>query len=112
MDYNFEIKKGISFVRELIYKDDQDNPIDLTDMDVKMQIRSDINSPNILVELSTQNQKIVTVPNEGKITFSIHPDDTKNITTTKAVYDLILISGDFRECLIEGTIIFTSNVTK
>lgn len=50
-NYNFTIEQGTTFIRTFKYKDANGDPIELKDHDVRMDIRSNIDSPDTILDI-------------------------------------------------------------
>jgi hypothetical protein len=87
-------------------------PNSLLNLTAKMQIRSKIDSIDIIKELTTENGGIA-IDNTAKIiTITISAADTALLTITSAVYSLELISGIEIYPFIEGSITVNKEVTR
>lgn len=80
----------------------------------RMQARWKHTDETPLFEATTENDKIVLIPAEGRIEVTIPPGDTELITLKdkEGVYDLELVDGDDVQRPIEGIILFDPNVTR
>jgi hypothetical protein len=111
--YNFEIEQGATLTKPFVWKTNINNPIDITGYVARMQIRSSVKSTEILLELTTENDRIVLGTTEGTITLQLDAITTSNINWTKGVYDLELISADgIVTRLIQGDITVSKEVTR
>lgn len=111
--YNFTIEQGTTFSREIVWKDDQDNPIDVTGYTARMQIRSSVADATVLLELTSENGRITVGTTDGKFTLSITDADTTAITWASGVYDLEVIDGSSDVTrLLKGTITVDKEVTR
>lgn len=108
---DIEIEQGATFELVFIYQDELGNPIDLTGMTARMQLRRQYKSPEVLIELSNANGRIIFDPYAGKITLRIAATDTEGLTGS-GVYDLELIDGSTVNRLLEGSFIICNEVTK
>jgi hypothetical protein len=88
-------------------------PVDLTGCTAKMQIRSKVNSPDVLLELSTQNSKIILSGITGEVKISLSASETSAITWNSGVYDLKIQfpDGSVRR-LLSGTVSVSTEITK
>jgi hypothetical protein len=68
-------------------------PIDLSGMTGRMQIREKITSPIVLLELTTENGLIQLDNTLKTIVFSIPAQTTQTLTFKQAVYSLELVKG-------------------
>jgi len=113
--YNITIEQGADFQLELVYQDDNGDPIDLTGYTAEMQIREKLTTDPPFLTLSTANGRIVIDGPNGSITLSIANADTAALTQTAGVYDLELTSGDATPVivrLIEGQVKISQEVTR
>ena len=87
--YNLTIDQGATFGRTITVRD-ADNA--LYDFTARMQIRSEIDSADVMIELTTENGRITLGGAAGTILLSIAAADTANLSTD-GVYDLEIING-------------------
>lgn len=91
-----------------------DAPVDLTGFTAKAQFRAKIDSPNSVLDLSTENDGIIIVSAiEGVIELYASAIDAAKLTADKYVYDINLTGPDgdtFR--LVEGHVNIVQGVTK
>lgn len=107
------IEQGATFLKSLLWKTSDDDPIDLTDYTARMQIREKLKDENPVIELTTENNRIILGGEEGTITLTISADDTSDLTIKKGVYDLELVSGGgVVTRLLEGAITVAPEVTR
>ena len=110
--YSFKLEQGATFYRKLKWTDAAGNPKDLTGFTAKMQIRTIVTSPIVLVELSTSNGRITITPETGTIELYMDDATTQALSFDTAVYSLELTSpANFVTRLIEGYITFSLAVT-
>lgn len=84
-----DIEAGATFNKVLTwYQEDGITPIVLTGCTAKAQFRKDIDDATVLLELSTENNRIVIDSLLGKITLHLTAIETNAITFQSAVYDL------------------------
>jgi hypothetical protein len=93
---------------------DKVTPINLTNFTAKMQIRSVAESPVVLLELSTDNGRIIISPVLGQIALNVSNIVTNSLAPIKdAVYDLELYNVDGRAIrLVEGKVTIKIGVTR
>lgn len=112
---NLKINQGATFRHTLTIKDANGVVIDLTDYTARMQIRDKVGG-TVLLELTTENDRIVITPVEGKIELVITAADTEAITWISGVYDFELVNmiGLVEEVnrLFEGRVSVSREVTK
>lgn len=94
--YDFSIEQGSSFKLSLVYKDDNNNPIDLTDWCARLTWKTNTNTTQTF---STENidysvYKFIIEANIGKITLLIPATTTNSFSFNTAKYDLELQSDD------------------
>lgn len=88
--------------------------VDLSSYSARMQIRERKDSADILLELTTDNGRLL-LGTEGAITFNVEADDTAALDFDCAVYDLELIEplpSTKVIRLIEGEITLSKEVTQ
>lgn len=88
------------------------DPYDLTGWTIRMQVRKSQQSP-VIVDASTTNGKITTIPLEGRIDVKLTDEDTDMLTTRSALYDLEAedSSGDVYR-LLQGRVTVDPNITQ
>ena len=111
--YDFVIEQGATFDRSLTYKDPAGTPLNLTGYTARMQIRSGVSSPTVLLELTSANGRLVIDPLVGGITIYLEPVDTEGVMWKRGVYDLEIEAPDTSVTrLIEGNIELSREVTR
>jgi hypothetical protein len=133
--YNFTIEQGATTDFEVQYKDNCNNPIDLTDYAGRMQLRSNFadNTGSIYLTLSSSRDADGTglnfsgsagdkSPTQGSIGIFISAAKTQQLivsqssnSSAKILYDLEIYSGStnpFVIRLIEGQINVSKEVTR
>lgn len=108
------VYQGATFNEQISWKGgDPAEPIDLTGCVVRMQVRPDLASDVVLVECSTANGKIQTVPLNGEIRITISAAETEGFNWSKGVYDLeVEFPGGEVRRLVEGTMRVRREVTR
>lgn len=107
------IEKGATFRHTFYWRDVNNNPINITGCTAIMQMRETIDSSVVLMELSTENQKIIIDGHDGIINLYISAEDTRELSGLGAIYDLEIHYPDLevvRFC--EGRVKFSGNVTR
>lgn len=69
-------------------------PVDLTGCQARMQVRSKVDSADVLLELSTANGRIELGGTAGTLTLSLSATDTAALAWTLGVYDLEIVHPD------------------
>ncbi len=125
--YDFTIEQGATTNFELQYRDNRDNPIDLTDYEGRMQIRPFVGSGDVYLTLSSSLGPCGTGLNMGGST-GTNPPSSGSIGIYisayssslldwdgKAYYDLELYSGS-NDCqyvvrLVQGKVSLSKEIT-
>lgn len=116
--YNILCEQGSTFSRLLTIEQPTIadptvfEPYDLVGHTARMQVRRTIDSSTVLVELTTENGRIIINEEDGEITLSMSDEVTSAITSS-GVYDLEIIdaSGNVSR-VIEGTFTLSNEVTR
>lgn len=113
--YNILIEQGSVFNFDLVYKDDEGTPINLTGYKARMQVRRRYSSDEALISLSSDAGSITLGGALGTIHAEASAQVTKNLDIKQGVYDLELIppAGEadaFR--LVRGAVTVTPEVTR
>jgi hypothetical protein len=123
--YSFIIEQGATLDFELAYKDSDNNPIDLTDYQARMQIRPSVGSDTVYLTLSSSvagdgtglnlsGSDGLNPPTSGTIGIFISANSSSNLDFTTAVYDLEIATGSTYPTvtrILEGEIQLNKNVT-
>jgi len=88
--YNIIIDQGAHFERIFTITDPDGELLDLTGWTARMQIRPEIDSETVMVELTTENGRIVLGDEEGTVTLTLTADITEDFDD-EGVYDLELV---------------------
>ena len=97
--YNFTIEQGSTFQRTFKYKDSNGDPLSLSNHDITMDIRSSIDSPITLLDITegygtksdgtTNEHTSFTVSSSThQFTLVIDADTTTSMSFDTAVYDI------------------------
>jgi hypothetical protein len=94
--YDFTIEQGSSFRLSLVYKDSDENPIDLTNWCARLIWTTDKNVNQTFISTNTDFSvyKFTIEPLIGKLTLLIPPDTTNGFIFDTAKYDLELQSDE------------------
>ena len=90
--YNINLDQGATFRRSIVVKNPDGSLYDMTNHTARMQIRSEIDSETVMIELTTENGRIALGGTDGTIELTIDADDTENLQYD-GVYDLELVSN-------------------
>lgn len=107
------VEQGATYISNLVWKDSDNVPIDLTGYTARMQFRRTKSATTALLSATTENGYITLGGAAGTIDISIPDDITAALTVTRAVYDLELISSTgVVTRLIEGDVEISKEVTR
>jgi len=123
--YSFTIEQGATLDFELAYKDSNNNPIDLTGYQGRMQIRPSVGSDTVYITLSSSLEPDGTglnfsgsdglnPPTSGTIGIFISANSSSLLNFNEASYDLELATGSefpIVTRLLEGNVKLSKNVT-
>jgi hypothetical protein len=124
--YSFTIEQGTTFQLELIYKDSNQTPINLTGYSGRMQIRPTVDSTTVYLTLSSSlnadgtglnfsGSSGTNPPSSGSIGIYIASCTSSLLNFTNAYYDLEIYSGSncpYTVRLIEGQVQLSKEVTR
>jgi hypothetical protein len=109
--YHFTCEQGATFTRDIEVMNFDDSIRDLSGFTARMQVRKDLEAVSALVELTTENGRIVVTPNTGTVSLTISAADTAALTFS-GIYDLELIGATaVVERLLQGNFNLDANVT-
>lgn len=110
--YKITCDQGATFERVFTIKDGNGDPLNLTGYTARMQVRPEIDSDEVLVELTTQNGRIALGGAEGTIALSLDAATTAEIDKD-GVYDLEIISaGGEVHRVLKGRFVLDPEVTR
>lgn len=124
--YSFTIEQGATVDFELAYKDSNNNPIDLTGYQGRMQIRPSVGSDTVYITLSSSLDENdgtglnfsgsdgLNPPTSGTIGIFISANSSSQLDFSEAVYDLELATGSIYPIvtrLLEGQVKLSKNTT-
>ncbi len=131
--YSFIIEQGSTVSFEIVYKDSNGDPVDLSQWAARMQIRPTADSSDLICNLTTNRQPDgtglntsgsddATPPTSGSIGIFISAFSSSqfasgsNPSWTTARYDLELISGSgvntYVDRILEGNVKLSKEVTR
>jgi len=123
--YSFVIEQGATTDFNINYKDNSNNPVNLTGYQARMQIRSDYadSTSTIIANLSSSllsdntglnlsGSNGTTPLSSGSIGLYISAITSSTFTFSEARYDIELISGSTTTRLLEGKIQLSKEVTR
>jgi hypothetical protein len=109
--YNIVCPQGSTYDQQFTYSIN-DVPVDLMTYTARMQVREKHTSTNKILDLTTENGRIVLGGPYGTITINIPASSTAELVAKDYVYDLELISSSMVTRLFEGKFLVTAEVTK
>ncbi|MFZ5548086.1 MAG: hypothetical protein ACOZJX_05275 [Pseudomonadota bacterium] len=100
------IEQGCTWQQRLIYKaGDPLTPVDMTGWTARLHVRTTVESPELLLELTTENGGITLGGTTGEISIDLSAADTAAITWPTGLFDLELVSaGGIVKRVLRGTI--------
>ena len=109
--YNFTCEQGATFTREVEVTNFDDSIRTLAGYTARMQVRKDVAASAALIELTTENGRIVINPDTGTVSLTISAADTAALQFS-GIYDLELIGATaVVERLLQGLFNLDENVT-
>ncbi len=107
------IYQGATFKRRLRWMDAARQPIDLTGCTARMQVRAEIESPAVLLELTTENGRIALGGAAGTIDLTIAATDTAALAWDAGAWDLEIVHpGGAVTRLAQGSVVVSPEVTR
>lgn len=121
--YSFVVEQGSTFELELQYKDSNNNPINLSDYQGRMQFRPSVDSTTVVASFSStlspdgtginfSGSNGTTSPTSGSIGIYISATSSSAFTFSEVVYDLEITSGSYVVRLLEGKARLSREVTR
>lgn len=110
--YNDIIDQGATYQLVVVYKNDNDAPINLTGYSAYMQLRENYDSTVADLTLSTDNGGIVIDGVNGKLTITATSAQTTALTADFYLYDLELKLSSTVTRLLQGQLTVNSEVTR
>ena len=112
--FKFTIYQGATFRKRLRWSDKATGtPIDLTGCRARMQVRAEIGSPTVLLELTTENGGITLGGTAGTVDLYVGATATAAFAWEGGVFDLEIVhpGGDVTR-LAQGTVSVSPEVTR
>lgn len=88
--HNFTIEQGTTVRKVFRLKDGSNLPLNLTGFQARLQARATVGSPTVLLDASTENNKLVIDPLEGMVSLVLTANESAALSWSKAKYDLEL----------------------
>ena len=116
--YNFVIEQGTTLDLEIVYKDSNNDPINLTDYQGRMQIKDSIGGSTTYITLSSSiaddGTGLDIGGSDGTIGVFISANSSSALSFNKAVYDLEIASGSTYPVvtrILQGNVTLDKEVT-
>lgn len=110
---NLKLEKGSVFKKTFVWKLANGGVQDLTGWTARMQFRTKVSSPTVLLELTTENDGILLGGAAGSIYIEATAAQTDALPeVNNGRYDLELVSAGEPARLVEGYFSVSANVTR
>lgn len=111
--YDLSIEQGATWVLSLVWRDSDEEPIDLTGYSARMQVRPSVGSDEVLLNLSTEGGQITLGGAAGTIVIEVDAETTAAVQGRRGAYDLELESSDGTVTrLLRGSVAISPEVTR
>lgn len=110
--HNITIEQGATFTLNLIWKDSNNTPVNLTGYTARMQVRHRYSSTDTLLSLTTENGGITLGGSAGTIAVVASATATAAISDRAGFYDLELVNAGVVTRLVQGVVSITPEVTR
>ncbi len=108
-----QIYQGATFRKRLRWLNPDQTPIDLTGCTARMQVREEVESTAVLLELTTENGSIVLGGTVGTVELLVDADTTAAITWDGGAWDLEIVHpGGEVTRLAQGSLCVSPEVTR
>lgn len=111
---NLTIYQGATFEMVGIWKAGKTPvPVDLTGCKARAHIRADVDAPQVLLELTTENGRVQLGGATGTVTLNLSDSETAAINWPDGVYDLeVVFPSGFVRRLLSGGVVVSPEVTR
>lgn len=106
------LQQGASYELPLVWKTTAGEIIDITGYAARMHVRKSAGAPDILLECTTENGRLVIDGPAGQVSIVLAPEDTAGAAWRSGVYDLELVNGPAVTRLVEGEVELVAEVTR
>ena len=106
MSYDLQITKGISFQASINLTDNNNTPIDLSNLIVSSYIKNYYSDTGHVADFDPQ----IINATGGSIIISLTPGDTENLPIGIGVYDVVLTTGDVKLLALAGNVYISPSV--
>ena len=111
--YELNIDQGANLSLEVTLRDINKTPLNLTGYTARMQLRTSYTAPEVILELTTENSRIVITPLTGVVMLLLDAVTTAALVAKNYVYDLELVSPTgFVFRALQGEAIVSPEVTR
>ena len=111
--YELNINQGSNLSLEIALKNSDGTPLNLTGYTARMQLRASYTAPDIIVELTTENGRIIIIPLTGVVRLLLDASTTAAFIAKNYVYDLETVSSTgFVTRVLQGEAIVSPEVTR
>jgi len=111
--YNITCDQGATLQRSITWSDSAKTPYNLTGYTARMQVRANVSSSTVILELTTGNGRITLGSSDWNVNLLVAANVTANLTAGLYVYDLEVVSGaGVVTRLIEGNFKVKAEVTR
>jgi hypothetical protein len=90
--YNIVADQGATFQGTITWKDSARTPYDITGYTARMHVRTETDSGDIVLGLTTENGRIVIYGTQGRIDLNIPRTVMEAVAPDKYVYDLEIVA--------------------
>lgn len=106
--------QGATFQQTVVWKNSARKVINVTGYTARMHVRSEISSETIVLLLTTENDRISVIGDEGRFDLLVSASDMEQVEAGKYVYDLEIIAPvtGIVERLMQGNFVVRSEVTR
>lgn len=110
--YDFTIYQGSTFHRIFTLRDKDGGTIDLTDFEVRMAIRNEIDSEIIASYDSASDTELSIDILNGQITLNIPDVETETLDFRYGLYDLEIYSDEVVYRIMQGNVTLSKEITR
>jgi hypothetical protein len=109
---NFEVDQNTTFMFTIDYKDNDGDPINLTDCSAKMQVRDTKGGSKLAFTLTSPVGGISIDEAAGRLTIRMTPTQTNKLFFPKSSYDIMLTDSNLNKTkILEGFLTLNRSVT-
>ena len=94
--WNLTAWQGKTFEEPFFFADSNKNVTNLGGYTARMQVRETIDAADVIIELTTENDRITIDGDRGLVTLYLEDEDTAELPTGSFKYDLELVTASGR----------------